>query len=97
MSTDLPKVRPFELPVDTLAQLADGAGLQWVNSDPDKVAAVQAAIAAEPRPIHVPRERSPVVEPDEGPLVLVETRKDLRQVILPFENAGASGVASAAD
>ena len=67
--------------------MADQAGLSWVNSDADKVAAVQAAIAAEPRPIRVPRERPPVVELDDGPLVLVETRKDLGAVTLPFEQA----------
>jgi ribonuclease E len=33
----------------------------------------------------VPRERKPVVLVDEGPLVLVETRKDLSQLKLPFE------------
>ena len=48
---------------------------------------MQAAIAAEPRPIRVPRERPPVVELDDGPLVLVETRKDLGAVTLPFEQA----------
>ena len=64
--------------------MASQSGLQWVNSDADKVAAVQAAIAAEPKPIHVPRERAPVVVLDEGPLVLVETRKDLSEMKLPF-------------
>ena len=83
----LPKVSGFALPVDTLAGLAGAAGLQWVNSDADKVAAVQAAIAAEPAPIHVPRERPPAVELDDGPLVLVETRKDLGKISLPFEQA----------
>jgi len=83
----LPKVTGFALPVDALANLADTAGLQWVNSDADKVAAVQAAIAAEPAPIHVPRERPPAVELDDGPLVLVETRKDLGKISLPFEQA----------
>jgi ribonuclease E len=68
-----------------MQQVAEGSGLQWVQSDADKVAAVQAAIAAEPRPIHVPRERPPVVVLDEGPLVLVETRRDLRDLQLPFE------------
>ena len=77
----MPKVGAFALPVDTLARVADQAGLSWVNSDADKVAAVQAAIAAEPRPIRVP------VELDDGPLVLVETRKDLGAVTLPFEQA----------
>ena len=50
--------------------------LSWVNSDADKIREAQAAIAAEPKPVHVPRERPPVVVVDEGPLVLVETRKD---------------------
>ncbi len=81
----LPKVQSFELPVDELAQIASGSGLQWVNSDADKIAAVQAAIAAEPKPIRVPRERPPAVVIDEGPLVLVETRRDLRNLPLPFE------------
>ena len=43
------------------------------------------AIAAEPTPVHVPRERPPLVMLDEGPLVLVETRKDLSQITLPFD------------
>jgi ribonuclease E len=49
------------------------------------VAQAQAAIAAEPRPVHVPREPKPAVVLDEGPLILVETRKDLRELTLPFE------------
>jgi ribonuclease E len=81
----LPKVQAFALPVDQLARIAEDSGLQWVNSDADKVAAVQAAIAAEPKPIRVPRERPPAVVIDEGPLVLVETRRDLREMQLPFE------------
>ncbi len=83
----MPRVQAFALPVDALQQVAASSGLQWVNSDADKVAAVQAAIAAEPRPIHVPRERPPVVVADEGPLVLVETRRDLSDLTLPFEQA----------
>ena len=46
---------------------------------------MQAAIAAEPAPIRVPRERPPTVELDDGPLILVETRKDLSKISLPFE------------
>jgi ribonuclease E len=82
----------FELPTHELEQIADGAGLQWVQSDADKVRSVQQAIAAEPRPAHVPRERQPVVLPDDGPLVLVETRKDLSQLGLPFERQAAAQV-----
>jgi ribonuclease E len=81
----MPKVGSFELPLQDLVEVATSSGLEWVNSDADKVAAVRAAIAAEPKPVHVPRERPPVVVIDEGPLVLVETRRDLREMKLPFE------------
>lgn len=84
----LPRVQGFALPLDQLQQVAEGSGLQWVNSDATKVAAVQAAIAAEPKPVHVPRERPAPMVIDEGPLVLVETRRDLSQVKLPFETSG---------
>jgi len=80
----MPKVQTYSLPLNDLQQIASGSGLEWVNSDADKVAVVQAAIAAEPKPVHVPRERPPVVVIDEGPLVLVETRKDLAEMKLPF-------------
>jgi ribonuclease E len=82
-----PVVKPFILPMDELQGIAQSAGLQWVNSDADKIRAVQEAIASEPKPVHVPRERKPPVVLDEGPLILVETRKDLSQIKLPFENA----------
>ena len=84
VSRALPKVASYTLPTEELLTVASQSGLQWVNSDADKVAAVQAAIAAEPKPVHVPRERPPVVVLDEGPLVLVETRKDLSEMKFPF-------------
>ncbi|MDG0855339.1 Rne/Rng family ribonuclease [Roseateles puraquae] len=80
-----PVIQAFTLPIDDLQAIAAGAGLQWVNSDADKIAAAQAAIAAEPALAPLGREPAPVVVIDEGPLVLVETRKDLSQVKLPFE------------
>jgi ribonuclease E len=85
-SAKLPEVPAFKLSIESLQQVAQSSGLEWVNSNPDKVAMAQAAIAAEPKPIHVPREPRPPVVIDEGPLVLVETRKDLRNMQLPFEN-----------
>ena len=85
MAKDLPV---FELPLPQLQQVAQSAGLQWVNSDADKVRAVQEAMAREPKPVHIPRVTTPVVLAYDGPLVLVETRKDLSQVKLPFEQAG---------
>jgi ribonuclease E len=80
----------FELPIGSLQAMAEANGLQWVNSDADKIRAAQEAIAREPKPAHVPRERKPVERVDEGPLVLVETRKDLSQFKLPFETSGES-------
>ncbi|WOB09485.1 Rne/Rng family ribonuclease [Piscinibacter gummiphilus] len=79
-------VEPYVLNTQQLQSVAESAGLQWVNSDADKIRAVQEAMAREPKPVHVPREIKPVVQIDEGPLVLVETRKDLSQIRLPFES-----------
>jgi ribonuclease E len=79
----------FTLPTEALTSLASAVGLEWVNSDAEKIRVVQEAMAREPKPIHVPREPKPVVLVDDGPLVLVETRKDLSQLQLPFEQGGA--------
>lgn len=70
--------------MDDLQQVAQGSGLVWVNSDASKVAAVQAAIAAQTLAPRVPRERPAAVVVSEGPLVLVETRKDLKDLNVPF-------------
>ena len=86
----LPKVAAYALPLEAMNEVAAASGLQWVNSNAERVAQVQAAIAAEPKPIHVPREIQPVVLVDEGPLVLVETRKDLSDVKLPFESSSSA-------
>jgi len=83
-ASGMPRVGSYALPIESLNQIASGSGLQWVNSDAAKIAAVQAAIAAEPKPVHVPRERPPAAVINEGPLVLVETRKDLKDMNLPF-------------
>ena len=82
----MPKVQSFVLPADELAQIAQSAGLSWVGSDAAKIAAVQAAIAAEPKPAHVPRERPAPVVVESQPLVMVETKRDLRELALPFED-----------
>lgn len=81
----MPKVAGYQLPTEALTEVATSSGLQWVNSDAAKIAAVQAAIAAEPKPVHVPRERPAPVALDDRPLVLVETHRDLRDLKLPFE------------
>ena len=89
VTTALPKVASYDLPLQDLAQIAQGSGLQWVNSDASKIAEAQAAIALEAKPAHVPRERQAVVTSNEGPLVLVETKRDLRAMDLPFEKPAA--------
>jgi ribonuclease E len=38
-------------------------------------------------PVHVPRERPAPVVMDSGPLILVETKRDLRDMKLPFEQS----------
>jgi len=72
-----------------LSQVAQSSGLQWVNSDAAKIAEVQAAIALEAKAIHVPRERAAVAASTEGPLVLVETKRDLTSLPLPFDKPPA--------
>lgn len=82
----LPKVPSFELPLGDLAQIAESSGLQWVNSDATRIASAQQAMAAEVQPVRVPRERPPVVVAQDSDLKLVETRRDLTHVVLPFEH-----------
>jgi ribonuclease E len=84
------RVEPYELPTDCLAALASSAGLQWVQSDAERIRAVQAAMAAEPAPVRTPREPRRHALVDDGPLVLVETRKDLSQMKLPFERQASA-------
>jgi ribonuclease E len=86
-TSGMPKLRPFVLPLSELSEVAQSSGLIWVNSDAERIAAVQMAIAAEPKQIHVPRERPVPVRVDTGPLILVETKRDLRNLELPFETA----------
>ncbi len=80
---------PFVLPTQALHSLASEVGLMWVSSDVEKIRLAQEAIANEPRPVHVPREPKAIDIDDTGPLVMVETRRDLSQVKLPFESSEA--------
>jgi len=86
----MPLITMYALPMEHLHQVASGSGLEWVNSNPERIAHVQAAIAAEPKAVHVPRERPAPVVIDEGPLVLVETKRDLRQMPMPFDDRPAA-------
>ncbi len=83
----MPVVEAYTLPVDEMAQVAASSGLQWVNSDSGKVQAAQTAVAQEPQAPRVPRERPAVVDVTDEPLVLVETKRDLKDMNLPFDDA----------
>ncbi|NML85947.1 Rne/Rng family ribonuclease, partial [Polaromonas sp.] len=83
----LPKIQTYDLPLQDLIQVAQGSGLQWVNSDATKIAEAKAAMAAEVKPVQVPRERPLVMVSAEAPLVLVETKRDLGTMPLPFEGS----------
>jgi ribonuclease E len=85
VTSGMPKLQSFALPMAELAQVAQNSGLNWVNSDAAKIAAVQASIAAEPKPVRVPRERPVASKVEAAPLVMIETKRDLREMTLPFE------------
>ncbi|MBT9476510.1 Rne/Rng family ribonuclease [Polaromonas sp.] len=87
VSSALPKVASYDLPLQDLVQVAQSSGLQWINSDASKIAEAQAAIAAEVQPVKVQRERPARVVSEEAPLVLVETKRDLGTMPLPFEKS----------
>ena len=84
-TTSMPKVGSYVLPQAELIAVAQSSGLQWVNSNAERIKEVQAAIAAEPKPQRVPRERPPLVVLDNGPLVLVETRRNLHDITLHID------------
>ncbi|QJC55490.1 Ribonuclease E [Polaromonas vacuolata] len=86
----LPQIDSYALPMQDLADVAQSSGLQWVNSNTAKIAQVAAAIAAEAKPVHVPRMRPVAVVSGEGPLVLVETKRDLSAMALPSEDKPAA-------
>ena len=80
----MPRVGHYELPTATLVEMTHASQLEWVQSDPVKVQTTQERMAQEPKVVHPKRERPPAVSLEQGPLVLVETKRDLSQLNLPF-------------
>jgi ribonuclease E len=74
----LPRVQPAPMVIETLASELDQAGLILVQTAAEKHAEAQARIAAEPAPVPVSRERTPLPPLDAGPLIQVETRGGAR-------------------
>jgi ribonuclease E len=71
----LPDVTPAPMPIEQLQGVLQLAGLSLVQTEPGKFSETQARMAAEPRPVRVPRERPQLPPLDEGPLIQVETRR----------------------
>ncbi len=71
----LPRAAVTPMAVESLTPLLEQAGLILVQTAPDKHAEVQQRIAAEPKPVRVPRERPAMPPLDVGPLIQVETRR----------------------
>ena len=57
-----------------LHEVVNAAGLQWVETDPERHAQTQLRIAAAHTPARLGRERKPVAQVSNEPLVQVETR-----------------------
>lgn len=70
----------------SLEEIARQAGLEWVSTDPQRAAEVQEAIRNEPAPARTPREPKPHAPIEDASLILVETKKDLSKMELPFNN-----------
>ena len=82
----------FELPVADLQQVAEKAGLQWVGSNPERIAQAQSAMAATATPpARAPRKRPAPAAATPAALVMVETRRDLSSLSLPFEAPATEG------
>ncbi|KGD95845.1 ribonuclease E [Achromobacter sp. RTa] len=77
VSAQQPIVVPAAAPsakAQALHDVVNAAGLQWVETDPDRHAQTQLRIAASHKPARLGRERKPVAPVSNEPLVQVETR-----------------------
>lgn len=77
VSAQQPIVVPAVAPAakaQALHDVVNAAGLQWVETDPERHAQTQVRIAAAHTPVRLGRERKPVTPVSNEPLVQVETR-----------------------
>ncbi len=79
---ELPKVVPAMLDRESLEGVLSQVGLVWVDTNPVKHEEVLAQIAAEPKPIHIPRAIKPKAELPVGPMILIETGGQERTIEL---------------
>ncbi len=69
----LPSVSVQPLVREPLEAVLSTVGLVWVDTNPERHQEVLQQIAAQPKPVHVPRDPKPVTPLPEGPMILVET------------------------
>jgi ribonuclease E len=69
----LPNVTWKALEREPLEVVLSTVGLVWVDTNPERHQEVLQQIAAQPKPVHVPREPKPAATLPEGPMILVET------------------------
>jgi ribonuclease E len=69
----LPIITPAQLNRQPLDEVLSSVGLIWVDTIPEKLEEVRRQIAAEPKPVHLPRQPKPAQALPVGPMVLVET------------------------
>ena len=80
ITPELPKVNPTKLDPKPLEEVLSNVGMIWVGTNQDKHEEVQRQIAAEPKPIHVQREPKPAPSLPEGPMILIETGGQQRNI-----------------
>ena len=76
----LPNVTWKALEREPLEVVLSTVGLVWVDTNPERHQEVLQQIAAQPKPVHVPREPKPAATLPEGPMILVETGGTERDV-----------------
>jgi ribonuclease E len=69
----LPIVTPAQLNRQPLDEVLSSVGLIWVDTLPEKLEEIRRQIAAEPKPVHLPRQAKPAQALPVGPMLLVET------------------------
>ena len=77
---ELPKVTASKLDPKPLEAVLSNVGMIWVGTNEEKFAEAQRQIAAEPKPTFAPREPKPAPALPDGPMILVETGGQQRNI-----------------
>lgn len=80
VSAPAPVVATAPVAIESLEPMLSSVGLQWVHTDSEKLRAAQAAAASVVAAPRVPRERKPLPPLPEGPMILVETGSQQKEM-----------------